>query len=109
MICDEEAVPRLEEIIFRETTTIGIRRMPVSRSVLSREVKEIETPLGRAAVKVCTGGMGRRIYPEYESIASLARQHGLPYGQVEQQVMQEAVRQEGGGYEKETTGRDRSV
>lgn len=107
VICDEAAVPRLEEIIFRETTTIGIRRMPVSRSVLRREVREIETPLGQAAVKICTGGMGRRIYPEYESIASLARQHGLPYGQVEQQVIQEAVRQEGGGHEKETPGRDR--
>lgn len=109
VICDEEAVTRLEEIIFRETTTIGIRRMPVSRSVLRREVREIETPLGRAAVKICTGGMGRRIYPEYESIASLARQHGLPYGQVEQQVVQEAIRQEGEGHEKETSSRDRSV
>ncbi len=109
VICDEEALPRMEEIIFRETTTIGIRRMPVNRSVLSREVREVETPLGRAAVKICLGGAGRWIYPEYESIASLARQHGLSYSQVEQQVVQEAVRQEGGGHEEKTPGRDRDV
>ncbi len=107
VICDGEALPRMEEIIFRETTTIGIRRMPVSRSVLSREVRELETPLGRAAVKICSGSAGRWIYPEYESIARLARQHGLPYGQVERQVVQEAVRQEGGGHEEKTPGRDR--
>lgn len=93
VICDEKDVPRAEGIIFRETTTIGIRRMKIGRSVLRREVKEVETSLGRASVKICSGSTGRWIYPEYESVARLARQHGLPYGQAERQVIQEAAGQ----------------
>lgn len=89
VICDEKDVPRAEEIIFRETTTIGIRKMEIKRAVLQREVVEVETSLGRAAVKICSSGTGRWIYPEYESISRLARQHGMPYEQVERRVLQE--------------------
>ncbi len=89
VICEKKDVPRAEEIIFRETTTIGIRRMEIERAVLQREVREVETSLGRAAVKICSSGTGRWIYPEYESISRLARQHGLSYGQAEQRVMRE--------------------
>lgn len=89
VICDKKDVPRAEEIIFRETTTIGIRRMEIDRAVLQREVREVETSLGRASVKICSSGTGRWIYPEYESISRLARQHGLSYGQAEQRVMRE--------------------
>lgn len=105
VICDEKDVPRAEEIIFRETTTIGIRRMKIGRSVLQREVREVETSLGRASVKICSGSMGRWIYPEYESIARLARQHGLPYGQAERRVIQETAGQESRyDHEKKTPG-----
>lgn len=90
VLCDEERIHRMEEIIFRETTTIGIRRMQIQRSVLQREVREVDTSLGKAVVKVCSGSSGQWIYPEYESIAALAREYGLSYGQVEQAVVQEA-------------------
>lgn len=89
VICGEEEIPKLEEIIFRETTTIGIRRLQVERSVLQREIKEVETSLGKAQVKVCNSDAGRQIYPEYESITRLARQHGLPYSEVSRQVIRE--------------------
>lgn len=90
VICEEAAVPELEEIIFRETTTIGIRRMQVERSILERKICRVDTSLGEAVVKVCAWGGGKRIYPEYESIAGLAGEHRLPYQQVYQTVMGEA-------------------
>ncbi len=94
VICDAKDRLKLEEIIFQETTTIGIRRMQVERTVMRREVKEIDTPLGKAQVKVCSGSSGHFIYPEYESVARLAREHGLPYEQANQTVMQAAGQQE---------------
>lgn len=89
VICDEKDRPKLEKIIFQETTTIGIRRMYMERSVLQREIREVDTSLGKVQVKVCSYGSDRWIYPEYESVARLARQHGLPYPQVNRIVMQE--------------------
>ena len=46
VLCDEARIPALEEILFRETTTLGIRRYPVSRHKLKRQATEVETPFG---------------------------------------------------------------
>lgn len=75
VICTREDVPNLEEIIFRETTTIGIRRMELERTVLRREEKWVQTSIGEVAVKCC----GDRAYPEYESLAKLCREKQLSY------------------------------
>lgn len=83
-------MPKLEQIIFRETTTIGIRKMQAERSVLQREIREVDTSLGKAQIKICGSSTERHIYPEYESVVRLARQHGLSYSQVNQRVIQEA-------------------
>lgn len=91
VICMEEDIPRLEEIIFAETTTIGIRRQKMERTVLKREKKEIETPLGKANIKLCKvetdGGGFYRAYPEYESVAALCREHGKSYQEVYQMIV----------------------
>lgn len=89
VICDEIHVPKLEEIIFQETTTIGIRKMPMERSTLRRELREVQTSLGPVAVKVCASGPEEWVYPEYESIAKLARQHHMPFREVNRAVAQE--------------------
>lgn len=82
VICDEEKVQELEQIIFRETTTIGIRRMKAQRSVLKREVREVETPYGTARVKICTGDGQKSLYPEYESVAELSKKSGKPFREI---------------------------
>ena len=88
VICKEEDIERLEEIIFYETTTIGIRRMKIERTVLQRELRMIQTELGEAQVKVCstvsltkTGKM-KKYYPEYDSVAALAKKTGRPFREV---------------------------
>ena len=75
VICREEEISRLEQIIFQETTTIGIRRVAMERTVLAREVRMEDTRLGRIAVKVC----GDRVYPEYEALAAACIERGIPY------------------------------
>lgn len=95
VICSEEAVPRMEEIIFRETTTIGIRRVRMERTVMHREVRTLATSLGEAKVKICSSGSDGiiRVYPEYESAADISREKKLPYQEVWRQIQKEACEQ----------------
>lgn len=90
VICSEEDIPRMEEIIFRETTTIGIRRQEMARTVQSREQKTVLTEYGEAQVKVCRTRDQVRCYPEYECVAKICREHGLPYYDVFQAILQAA-------------------
>lgn len=83
VLCSKEDVPAMEEIIFAETTTIGIRKAEMARTVLIRENRTIETSLGAADVKLCILPDGeKRCYPEYESAAVLARKTGKNLSEV---------------------------
>ncbi len=86
VICSEGDVPRMEEIIFAETTTIGIRRLCMERSVLKREIRTVETELGEARVKVCCFRGEEQYFPEYESVAALCRESGRNYPEVYERV-----------------------
>ena len=86
VICGEEEVEHMEQIIFAETTTIGIRRVLMERTVQRREIRMVDTPLGKAKVKVCQYGGTERFYPEYESVIALCRKHGKNYQEMFQMV-----------------------
>ncbi|MBC3796060.1 nickel pincer cofactor biosynthesis protein LarC [Acetobacterium tundrae] len=79
VICKKDAIEELEQIIFEETTTIGIRRIQMESTGLRRTVKRILTSLGEAQVKVCELESGKRIYPEYASVAELCQKHRMAY------------------------------
>lgn len=80
VICKEEKKKEMEEIIFRETTTIGIREFSsLMRSILHREEKEVDTPFGPVKVKEVTLGSEKRRYPEYESVKKLAEEKHVPF------------------------------
>lgn len=87
VICDETKIAELEQIIFEETTTIGIRRSPVERSVLDRQIQKIMTPLGEAEVKVCQIGQKKKIYPEYESVVRLCKENHMTYQEVYETII----------------------
>ena len=90
MICTEDNIKTLEQIIFEETTTIGIRRIQMESTGLKRTIKSIVTSLGEARVKICELESGKRVYPEYESVIELATKHQqLPYQDVYHQVKKE--------------------
>ena len=76
----------MEQIIFEETTTIGIRRVPMERTVLRREIRTVQTPLGEAKVKVCLYGEEERGFPEYESVIALCKEHERNYQEIYQMV-----------------------
>ena len=79
VICGEDQVEALEQIIFTETTTIGIREYPLMRSILDREEKEVETVYGKAAVKQVTFRDMTRAYPEYDTVKKLAKKNKVPF------------------------------
>lgn len=79
VICGEDKAEELEQIIFMETTTIGIREYPLMRSILNREEKEVETIYGKAAVKQVTFGDMTRAYPEYDTVKKLAKKNKVPF------------------------------
>lgn len=79
VICGEDKAEELEQIIFTETTTIGIREYPLMRSVLDREEKEVETVYGKASVKQVTFGDMTRAYPEYDTVKKLAKKNKVPF------------------------------
>lgn len=86
VICAREDIERMEEIIFRETTTIGIRRIPMERTILRRELRTVQTVLGEAQVKVCRYGGMERYFPEYNSVVALCRKHDRNYQEVYQMI-----------------------
>lgn len=80
VICKKDKKDLLEDIIFQETTTIGIREFPsVMRTILEREAKEKDTPYGKIKVKEVTIKGEKRIYPEYESVKQRAEENHLPF------------------------------
>ena len=80
VICKESEREKLENLIFSETTTIGIRRVEMERTILQREIQKKDTPIGTAIVKACTLPDGNiRYYPEYENVAELAERNQLSF------------------------------
>ena len=87
VICKGSERRDLEDIIFRETTTIGIRRCTMERTKLDREIVTVCTRYGDVAVKVCTANGLRRCYPEYEDVARICRESGASFLEVYEEVV----------------------
>ena len=79
VICAPEDIDLLQQIIFTETTTIGIRRQVMERTVLERTFTTVKTPWGKVRCKaLALPDDDVRYVPEYEDCAELARCTGLP-------------------------------
>ena len=92
VICHPTEAEICQEIIFQETSTLGIRVRNQSRSILHREVQSVETKYGVVQVKIASWREGEKqklinIKPEYEDCANLARQHNMAWQDIEKAVM----------------------
>lgn len=78
VICRAETREKLSEIIFDETTTIGVRYYPVQREELTRVRTLVDTELGQIEAKQVSTTSGHTYtYPEYESMKSIASELGI--------------------------------
>lgn len=82
VLCAEEQRSCMEELIFRHTTTIGIRRYPVQRTCMNREIVTRETPWGDVRMKRCSIGGIRRDYPEYEDVRRICEKQNAGFTEV---------------------------
>lgn len=84
VICTPFDMRKMEELIFRHTTTIGLRKRLENRTVLPRKKEVLHTKYGELEVKIAAVGAEERIYPEYESAKKLAMQHGVSLNEIYQ-------------------------
>lgn len=76
-ICRTEDKEKMAEIIFRHTTTLGIREHVCRRYTLKREIVEHDTPYGIVREKISTGYGVTKSKLEYEDLARIAKEHGV--------------------------------
>lgn len=89
-----DLVGALTELLLRRSTTLGVRLTPVQRVIAERRVIEVETPLGKARVKVKElGGVAVDASPEYEDCRRIARDRDLDLREV-MRIVAEAARRE---------------
>lgn len=90
VICPVDKIAACETVLFRETTTLGIRRQLQQRKALKREIQEIKTPFGMVRVKVAF--LGNKVVnrqPEYEDCVKIAQQQGMALKEVQKMVITE--------------------
>ena len=90
VLCRPDLAPALQNLLFRETTTIGLRWRLENKVALTREFVEVETSWGKVRIKIAHWPDGRiaNAAPEYEDCRQLATVHSIPL----KQVMEEAMR-----------------
>jgi hypothetical protein len=90
VLCRPDLVPALRDLIFRETTTIGLHWRLENKLALAREFVEVQTQWGPVKIKIARwpSGAQANAAPEYEDCRRLAAEHAAPL----KQVMQEAMR-----------------
>ena len=86
VLCREEQQEEMVQLLFRHTTTLGIRETPHRRYILSRRTGEVTTAYGSVTCKLSHGYGVDRCKPEYEDLARLAREHGVSIAQVREAV-----------------------
>jgi len=83
VICEESHLPKVREILFTESTTLGIRIMPFKKETLQREIAEVKTKYGLVTVKKSWfNGNLVTVKPEADQCAALAASLGVPMKEI---------------------------
>ena len=83
LLCARGEQERFARLLFRHTTTLGIKSVPIDKLVLETRFERLETPLGPVTMKLALlDGEVLRAKPELEDCKALARQHSIPLADV---------------------------
>jgi uncharacterized protein (DUF111 family) len=89
VLCKPEDTNKLTQLIFTETTTLGVRRRDELRQSLARRWESVSTPWGEVRIKIASmNGTVTNYAPEYEDCRRIAAEHHVPL----KTVIQEAAR-----------------
>jgi len=90
VLCASDAEPRLAELVLRETTTFGLRRLAVEKTDLDREIRAVQTSLGEVRVKTAfLAGERIKAKPEYEDCRRIAEEKKMALRDVYDLVLRE--------------------
>jgi len=78
VLCDETKIPSMEQILFTETSTIGLRKFQADRTCLPREIVKVTTPYGDVQAKKVSFNSMTRIALEYDDACRLAKEKNVP-------------------------------
>jgi len=88
VVCPPDRAGALSELIFLQTTTLGLRSYLAQRQVLNRSLVTVDSPLGRIRVKVAElDGRVVNAAPEFEDCQKVAREKGVPLKQVQAEAL----------------------
>ena len=76
----------MEVIIFKNSTSIGIRKYKTMRTILKREIIKVDTKYGQVRVKVCYFENEKYFYPEYDDIKDICNRTGEGFKKVYDEV-----------------------
>lgn len=87
VLCDSDSVSEIERIMLHETTTLGTRRYPLTKSMLNRETKTIKTAYGPIRIKLAlVSGKTIKFKAEYEDCAAAAKKNNISLQEVYREV-----------------------
>jgi uncharacterized protein (DUF111 family) len=88
VLCRPELVPALRNLLFRETTTIGLRWRIENKLALGREFVEVETRWGKVSIKIArwSNGEEANATPEFEDCRKIAAEHSIPLKRVTEEA-----------------------
>lgn len=92
VLCDSELIERMEDILFKDTTTIGIRKWPVTRTILGRREETVDTPYGKANVKVCEHDGNTYYRPEADSVKAICEVSGKGWQEIYNEIVRSATK-----------------
>lgn len=88
VLCHPDRIPVLRDLLFRETTTIGLHWRVENKISLAREFREVQTEWGPVRIKIARWPSGEiaNAAPEYEDCRRIAAAHSVPLKQVSEQA-----------------------
>lgn len=87
VILEESDIENISNILFQETTTIGLRFYNAHRRTLDREIKKVKTKYGDVRIKVSTSkGNIVNISPEYEDLKAIAKKTKMPIKKIAEEI-----------------------
>ena len=88
-IVDDANLHAVERALFKHTSTIGYRRIPVERNCMSREMQELETPFGKVRLKKSTFEDIKKVKLEFDDLKEIAEKTGLSISEIKSKILAE--------------------
>jgi uncharacterized protein (TIGR00299 family) protein len=89
VLTSENILNKVLDIIYSETTTLGVRIIHIDRHKIKREIKEVDSSMGKVKVKMIHSNSEVRVMPEFEECKRIAESTGKPLNEIYNQLMRE--------------------